>query len=298
MDFSKIQCFLSAANTLNFSRTAEELYLTQPTITAKINSLEEELNVKLFNRSRHSMTLTSEGQYLYQEFSYLYNYYQNIQQNLAQMTSSNSSVIRLGYHGPIGWGSIHDKIKEFRNLYPDTTFEIHIDGWGSLKTALLNRIVDVIFIEQEEIGDSPRLNSLFLGRGFSAVALCKDHPLAGRRKVKVSDLADEVVIMVDNTYHPRSVSAIHKRMQASGVDMRRVLFVKRPENALGMTASGQGITYLPRTFKVKNDSNIAYVDVDSEEMFLDYSLTWLKDTENPYVKRFCDFIRDTPLHLI
>ncbi len=294
MDFSKIQCFLSAANTLNFSRTAEELYLTQPTITAKINSLEEELNVKLFNRNRHSMTLTPEGEYLYREFSYLFNYYQNIKQNLAQMTSSNNSVIRLGYHGPVGWGSVHDKIKEYRALHPDTTFEIHIDGWGPLKTALLNRIVDVIFIEQEEIGDSPRLESLSLGRGLSAVALSREHPLAGRRKVKVSELADDVVIMVDNTYHPRSVSAIHKRMQASGVNMRRVLFVKRPENALGMTASGQGITYLPRTFKVKNDPNIAYVDVDSPEMYLDYALAWLKESENPNVKRFCDFVKENP----
>ena len=294
MDFHKIQCFLSAAINLNFSRTAEELYLTQPTITAKINSIEEELDVKLFNRNRHSMTLTPEGQYLFQEFSYLLNYYKNIKQNLAQMNSANCSVIRLGYHGPIGWGSLHDRIKTYRALHPEVTFEIQIDGWGILKTALLNRIVDVIFIEKEELGDAPGIESHSLGQGLSAVALRIDHPLAGRRKVKVSELMGEPVILVDNTYHPRSVRAIHKRMQASGVDMSRALYVKRPENALAMTASGQGITYLPRTFKVENDPAIAYVDVDSDEMFLDYSLAWLKETDNKSVKCFCSFIEENP----
>ena len=292
MDFNKIQCFLSAASSLNFSRTAEELYLTQPTITAKIHSLEEELGVKLFNRNRHSMSLTSEGQYLFQEFTYLMSYYQNVQQNLAQMNSSRSSLVRLGYHGPFGWGAVQERIKSFRELSPDVTFEIHIDGWGPLKTALLNRIVDVVFIENEELGDSSAIESLSLGRGLSAVALSADHPLASRKSATVSELEGEPVIMVDNTYHPRSVLAIHKRMKAAGVDMRRVLYVKRPENALAMTASGQGITYLPRTFKVGNDPLVSYVDVDSREMFLDYSLAWLKECENPHVREFCTYIKE------
>ncbi len=47
---------------------------------------------------------------------------------------------------------------------------------------------------------------------------------------------------------------------------------------------------LPRTFKIDNDPNIAYVDVDSEEMYLDYSLAWLKETENSSVRRFCSII--------
>ena len=68
MNTTQLECFLAVANNLNFSRAAEQLRLTQPAVSHQINSLEDELGVKLFKRTSKSVRLTQEG-YLYTQYA-------------------------------------------------------------------------------------------------------------------------------------------------------------------------------------------------------------------------------------
>lgn len=61
MDTFQLTCFLSLADSLNFARSAEELHVTQPTVTRQIRALEEELGTKLFHRSTRFVALTEDG---------------------------------------------------------------------------------------------------------------------------------------------------------------------------------------------------------------------------------------------
>ena len=68
MNTTQLECFLAVADNLNFSRAAEQLRLTQPAVSHQINSLEDELGVKLFNRTSKSVRLTQAG-YLYTQYA-------------------------------------------------------------------------------------------------------------------------------------------------------------------------------------------------------------------------------------
>ena len=61
MNTAQIRCFLAVADTLNFARAAEQLHLTQPAVTHQIQTLEQELGVKLFARTTRTVRLTEEG---------------------------------------------------------------------------------------------------------------------------------------------------------------------------------------------------------------------------------------------
>ena len=61
MNTIQLECFLSVAEHLNFSRASEELKITQPAVSHQIRALEDELGVKLFSRTSKSVTLTEEG---------------------------------------------------------------------------------------------------------------------------------------------------------------------------------------------------------------------------------------------
>lgn len=61
MTETQIECFLAVANHLNFARAAEELNISQPAVTHQIQTLEAELNIKLFKRSTRFVSLTEEG---------------------------------------------------------------------------------------------------------------------------------------------------------------------------------------------------------------------------------------------
>ena len=61
MNTTQLECFVTVANFLNFSRAAEHLRITQPAVSHQINTLEDELGVKLFHRTSKSVRLTQEG---------------------------------------------------------------------------------------------------------------------------------------------------------------------------------------------------------------------------------------------
>ena len=76
MNTTQLECFVSLASTLNFAKTAEQVYLTQPAVTKEIQSLESELSAKLFIRTTRSVSLTDVGrQFLPEANSILNSYY-------------------------------------------------------------------------------------------------------------------------------------------------------------------------------------------------------------------------------
>lgn len=61
MTFTQLRCFIEVARQLNFARAAETLYISQPAVSRQIHALENELGVRLFDRTRHVVALTSAG---------------------------------------------------------------------------------------------------------------------------------------------------------------------------------------------------------------------------------------------
>ncbi|MDE5856200.1 MAG: LysR family transcriptional regulator, partial [Anaeroplasmataceae bacterium] len=78
----RLQTLLKVAETKNYSKAAEELNLTQPAVSLHIKQLEQELNVKLFRRTNHSVELTNEGAIVVKYAIRLNNIYANLQQSL------------------------------------------------------------------------------------------------------------------------------------------------------------------------------------------------------------------------
>ena len=67
MTFTQLRCFTEVARQLNFARAAETLYISQPAVSRQIHALENELGVRLFDRTRHVVALTSAGESFYHD---------------------------------------------------------------------------------------------------------------------------------------------------------------------------------------------------------------------------------------
>ena len=68
MNTTQLECFLAVANFLNFSRAAEQLRITQPAVSYQVNTLEDELGAKLFERTSKAVRLTQAG-YLFWQYA-------------------------------------------------------------------------------------------------------------------------------------------------------------------------------------------------------------------------------------
>lgn len=96
MNTFQLECFFCVASTLNFARAAEKLNVTQPAVTHQIRSLENELNVTLFNRSVRNVYLTPEGELLLPEVKDLLIHFNSLQNKFTKTVPSSFTSFKIG----------------------------------------------------------------------------------------------------------------------------------------------------------------------------------------------------------
>ena len=144
IDLNLYKIFLSVAKNKSFSKTADELCVTQPAISHAINNLEKKLNTKLFIRKYNETLLTPEGKIL---ISYIKNAYTNISVGEKMIKDSKDLLfgdIEIGVPTHIGTTLIIPKICEFHSKYPNIKFHITNKSTNSMIKMLEDNSLDFI----------------------------------------------------------------------------------------------------------------------------------------------------------
>ncbi len=143
MQFKQLEAFVKVAELKSFSRAAEELYLTQPTVSAHVKALEEELGCQLVTRSTRSLSLTEEGNtffpYVKRMLDLKATALQKIRQDHRQILRIGASTIPSGYILP-------KLLKEYRKFHPDVYFNIIQGNSGNIEEMVIDNTVDIGFI--------------------------------------------------------------------------------------------------------------------------------------------------------
>lgn len=194
MNTTQLECFVSLASTLNFAKTAEQVYLTQPAVTKEIQSLETELSAKLFVRTTRSVSLTEVGRQFLPEANSILNSYYHAKDWIASFHSKNKNTLRIGYmdsHQLPFINQVLTKIKDkFENLIPAFT----VDQTDTNLNRLLHGQTDlVIGIKDSRFSDdSIDFKTLHMD-GF-VLAFSKNHPLVKiAKKQKLTEISQEMI---------------------------------------------------------------------------------------------------------
>jgi DNA-binding transcriptional LysR family regulator len=138
MDFKQIEAFTSVANYKSFSKAASTIFLSQPTISSHIASLEKELNVQLFDRTSKVVYLTPAGESFLEYAINLINTRNNAISNLSNFNTKVSGKLNLWASTTPCNSLVPDLIKKFSGLYPDVRFNITEQSSGDIIKAILD----------------------------------------------------------------------------------------------------------------------------------------------------------------
>ena len=119
MKIEYIKEFVDLAQTRSYSRTAERLFIAQPTLSKHIKSMEDELRMPLIDRSVHGVELTDAGRYVVGEFRRILETYAGIESRLDDMRSGFSGTLRLGLLYYATDSIFVPILRRFRKLYPN-----------------------------------------------------------------------------------------------------------------------------------------------------------------------------------
>lgn len=195
----------------SFSKAAEAMGYSQSAVSQMIASLEEELSIKLVNRSRAGVRLTLEGAQLYPQIEGLIRQYRAVQEKTDEIKGLETGTIRMGTLASISAHWLPGLLKEFQARYPGVEFVIHQGDYTSILEWIKTGAVDFGFVNPRAVAG---IETIVLKEGAMLAVLPEDHPLGEREVVPLELLAREPFILLEegHYYEPleafRSVGAV------------------------------------------------------------------------------------------
>lgn len=289
MHIKQLECFVNLAETLSFSRTAELQYITQPTVTHQINTLENELRLKLFVRTKRKVELTPAGVSFYNDIKEVL-----IRTNIAITKAKHyalafESNISIGYEGNVEVKYLPNILSTFKEKFPHVHIYIKTADFKEKRNLFMNHNFDLIFTVKESINDISVVDYAELFTGRFVCVLPKDHSLANKTIIKIDDLQDQAIILLDSLKCPSEMARVQKDIQIQ-CPTSMFYFVDGPLISYTMIKGKLGIAVMP-DFVCVEDPNLSIISMDLNDS-ISYGIAWHKNNELAQIKGFVSIAKE------
>lgn len=290
MNIQQLKCFVSLAETLNFSTTAEKLNLTQPAVSHNIKSLENELGITLFVRNKRTVNLTIAGHSFYEDLEgLLFRLDQSIKK-AQRLSEKYESTLIIGYTETVFEKNfLPDLIKRFKEQYPQIQIQLKKSNLTREKEDLLNQKFDIVFTTEDNLGKDTDFCFYPVHRGSYGCILPQNHPFAKERELSVEQLNHQSLILFDEHQSPPTLKRLHRTIIENCPDSVYT-YGDTINTVHTMIKSDLGISVLP-DFVIGEDSEIVFVPLSHTEEVI-YGIACLRSEERLEVKRWISNIRE------
>ena len=292
MKLSIMREFVRLAAVRNYSRTAEELYMAQSALSRHMTSLEEELNVKLIDRSRNSFALTPMGEIALEGFQKILGEYENLLDKLSRQSEINGGELHLGflYYDREFYVA---KIREvFHRKFPKVKLVLHSYQPMQLETDLLSGKLDAAIIYGASGCCRADIEYLpFLKIPYSLI-YCKDHRLASLKAVQISDLSGEKLLCPERTSEINHAGDILMSMlEEGGAHIAEKIMINNYDEVPWIMEETGAVYISPMVNNNAYGSNTEYRFLLPESYYSDVSAVWLSENNNTAVNILCSVIK-------
>ncbi|NLT94182.1 MAG: LysR family transcriptional regulator [Clostridia bacterium] len=187
MNRHQLELFKVVAEKKNFSHASEILHISQPAISQQIQILEEELGVKLFQRTTRKVSLTDEGKLLYHYAIQICNLFADAEKNLSEFSKVVRGSLTIGASQTIGEYFLPKFIGGFKELYPQVQITIQIFNTQHIAKAVHEQTLDIGLVEGQVDGED--LNIIPFLDDELLVIVHPSHPLAGQKTVDLEQFS-------------------------------------------------------------------------------------------------------------
>ena len=245
MEFPQLEAFLEAASRGSFRRAADALYLSQPSVSARIQTLEGEVGVALFHRTARGVRLTEMGQVFLPFAQRSMETLHRGREVLESVRQASAGILNMATARVIGTYVLPETLQKFQHLYPETN--LHIKVGGSLD--VLQMVVD----EEVQLGlarfmEHPDVDALHLYDEEAVLVVHPDHPFAKTGVAAMFAVAQEPLILYDPGDPGSSYfQFINRVCRYAGVTPKVEMNLDSVEAAKNMVQLGLGISFLPRS---------------------------------------------------
>ncbi|MCQ2552983.1 MAG: LysR family transcriptional regulator [Clostridia bacterium] len=225
MTSNQISCFLSAARNLNFTVAAEECYITQPALSRSISSLEEDLGVKLFERTNNNLALTPGGERLYKFFDEQSKAFSSVVNNAKFDNDRDQNRLTIGFvRNEFMATKDVDALDVFIKQNPD--IKVNFKHFQSAREAIESAItqkVDVIEIMEAAALKTPMLRHVSICEYKRCVVVSRQSEFANKTAMSLSEFKDETFIAIKPEHSSTMLDTVLRVCREAGFSPKNVI---------------------------------------------------------------------------
>lgn len=234
MNHSQLRAFHAVASEGSFTRAANVLRVSQPTLSAHVSALEEGYGVELFERRGRSIHLTEFGQSLKEITTRYFSTESEIETLLSRAKDLLRGRLRIAADSPFYMISL---LSTFSRRYPAVRQNFTFGNSEKVLRTLLAGECDVAFLPELEVDN--RLHALPFFRDRLVTLVAASHPWAQQRRIQLSDLAEETVLLRERG--SQTLAVLERALDAAGVRLKETIELGSREAVREAAANGLGV---------------------------------------------------------
>lgn len=251
MEFRQLEYFMEVAKREHMTNAAEELHVSQSSVSRSIYNLEEELGVKLFIREGRNVRLTPTGQIFLERATQIYNLAEESKREVKESLNPYSGTVRIAFPISMAAHTLPSIIYAFRKKYPDAKFEMNNalfnDLIGGVKKGDYNMAITAPIPNDEQ---DTQIKSRTLFREEIVALLPLHHPLAKKKSISLLELKDDPFCILPESYMFHQL--VLDSCQNAGFEPE-IAFEGTDINALkGLVSAGLGVALMPEMTLIDN----------------------------------------------
>jgi DNA-binding transcriptional LysR family regulator len=278
MNIRYMREYLALAENLNFTETAEQLYIAQSNLSRHLLKIEEVLDTKLIVRTTHEVILTESGKRTLEEFKKIVATYDALVNELSRETKD---YVLLGvlYYAIDRY--LTPLLEDFASAYPN--INISVSSYQPLQLAndLISDKIEVGLFEAGDCNTNHLLKSHTISKEKLAILVSSDHIFASMDKVSLKDLANQtLVFMRDNRWLSQRIM---QYLSSFGLEHYDIQYSDHIDTLAMKIIETNGIAIVPEHLESMKRNRISLLPLD-DDLSINLCLVHKKSNTNPSIK--------------
>ncbi|WP_342513375.1 LysR family transcriptional regulator [Sporosarcina sp. FSL K6-1522] len=290
MELKKLNYFVTVVDQMSFSKAAEKLHISQPSLSKTIKTMEQELGFQIIERNTRNIRLTEAGEVLYKRANHLLLELAIVKQEMDEVKRSGKGEIRLGMIESVKhW--LPKVIVQYKEEFSDMRIQLTEvlsgeDVKKSLRTYETHAIITNQLIKEDDITTIPLYNEKLV------LVVHTSHPLAASEAISLKQLESDPFIMSAKGFQTRE--DILRAFESEGATPNIKFEIERFETVLSLVREGLGIAIIPESYmQGPQDGLVKSRAVVSPELERTVYLTYMKNRYiSPAIRSFLMNITD------
>lgn len=268
MDIPNLNAFIAVADTGSFSGASELLYITQPAVSKRVSSLEDELDIQLFDRIGRKVTLTEAGNALLSRARIILQQVEDSKRAIQNLSGHIAGKLSIGTSHHIGLHRLPPILREFTSLYPEVELDLHFmdseEACHAIEHGELEMGIVTLPLEPAKV-----LHTYEIWPDPLDIVVNRSHPLASQKKISPKLLSAHAAILPTRGTYTRQI--FEQTMKKHNLELQIGLSTNYLETIKMMVSVGLGWSVLPRSML---DKELTTLDIEDIKLERKLGIVW------------------------